>query len=127
MAQRIALGANAMEKFDNYLNVGQLYGNITAAHPDKENKAIGDLITDGESSETQRVQDHGIFKEMESTLRASIRIIQSELDSEYKTVCFEPSSAVDLNDRDISVEKISVVNQKEASVSPISGYNQISK
>lgn len=123
MAQSFALEPNVMDKFDNLLNIGQLYAKITNAHPDKENKAIGDLITDGESSGTQRVQDHGIFKEMESTLRASIRIIQSELDSEYKT---EPSSTVDLNDRDIS-EKIFVVNQKEASVSPISGYNQISK
>lgn len=59
---------------------------------------------------------------MESTLKANIRTIQTEIETGVKS-----NAAGSVNERDIQNEKIFVVNQKEASVSPISGHNQIAK
>lgn len=41
MAQSIAQ-ENQMLKFDNYLNIGQLFSQITNARPDNENRVKGD-------------------------------------------------------------------------------------
>ena len=104
-----------LSTFDTYLDVAHTFSSLNKGDPLKTAK--GDLITDGESSETQRVQNQQIYSQMEEVYSSYIKEVE------------EACSAID-NQNDIHVDvQQDQKKRKEAaaatSVSPVSGGHSL--